>query len=46
MGLVHGFDNLFSAGAGTFVTSAGFNPFLTIVALALRAAPAIIEAAR
>jgi gluconate 2-dehydrogenase alpha chain len=45
MGRVHGFDNLFSAGAGTFVTSAAFNPCLTIVALALRSAPAIIAAA-
>jgi hypothetical protein len=45
-GLVHGFDNLFSAGAGTFVTSAAFNPCLTIVALSLRSAPAIIAAAR
>jgi hypothetical protein len=45
-GLVHGFDNLFVAGAGGFVTSAGVNPCLTIVALALRAAPHIINSAR
>jgi gluconate 2-dehydrogenase alpha chain len=40
-GLVHGTENLFVAGAGTFVTSAGVNPALTIVALALRAVPVI-----
>ena len=45
VGLVHGFDNLFVAGAGLFVTSAGYNPCLTIVALALRAAGAIAEIA-
>jgi choline dehydrogenase-like flavoprotein len=44
-GLVHGFDNLFVAGAGLFVTSSSFNPCLTIVALALRAVPAIAAAA-
>jgi choline dehydrogenase-like flavoprotein len=44
-GLVHGFDNLFCAGASTFVTSSAFNPCLTIVALALRSAPAIAAAA-
>jgi len=45
-GLVHGFDNLFVAGAGLFVTSAGYNPCLTIVALALRAVGTIADAAR
>lgn len=40
-GRVHGTDDLFVAGAGGFVTSAGLNPALTIVALALRAAPEI-----
>lgn len=44
-GLVHGTENLFVAGAGLFVTSAGVNPLLTIVALALRAVPAISDAA-
>lgn len=43
-GLVHGTDNLFVAGAGLFVTSSGLNPLLTIVALALRAVPAIAAA--
>jgi choline dehydrogenase-like flavoprotein len=43
-GLVHGTDNLFVAGAGTFVTSAGRNPALTIVALALRAVETIAAA--
>lgn len=46
VGLVHGFDNLFVAGAGGFVTSGGVNPCLTIVALALRAVPRIIDSAR
>jgi len=45
-GLVHGVDNLFVAGAGGFVTSAGVNPCLTVVALGLRAAPHIIDSAR
>lgn len=44
-GLVHGTDNLFVAGAGLFVTSAGVNPLLTIVALALRASGSIADAA-
>lgn len=44
-GLVHGTDDLFVSGAGLFVTSAGVNPLLTIVALALRAVPAIADAA-
>src|SRR3546814_13798294 len=44
-GLVHGTDNIFVAGAGLFVTSAGLNPLLTIVALAMRAVPAIAAAA-
>jgi len=45
-GQVHGVDNLFVAGAGGFVTSAGVNPCLTVVALARRAAPRIIDRAR
>jgi gluconate 2-dehydrogenase alpha chain len=44
-GLVHGTDNLFVAGAGLFVTAAGLNPALTIVALALRSVPTIAAAA-
>ena len=43
-GLVHGTDNLFVAGAGLFVTSAGVNPMLTIVALAMRASGTIADA--
>ena len=34
------------AGAGLFVTGAGLNPFLTIIALALRSVDAIAAAAR
>jgi choline dehydrogenase-like flavoprotein len=45
-GLVHGTENLFVAGAGPFVTSAGLNPMLTITALALRGVDAIADAAR
>jgi choline dehydrogenase-like flavoprotein len=45
-GLVHGFNNLLVAGAGGFVTWAGVNPCLTVVALALRAALYIIDSAR
>jgi choline dehydrogenase-like flavoprotein len=44
-GLVHGTGDLFVLGAGGFVTSAGRNPALTIVALALRAADRIAAAA-
>ena len=44
-GLVHGTDNLFVAGAGLFVTAAGLNPALTIVALALRSVSTIAAAA-
>jgi gluconate 2-dehydrogenase alpha chain len=42
-GLVHGTSNLFSAGAGPFVTSAGLNPALTILALALRSVEPIVS---
>ncbi|MFC0862316.1 GMC oxidoreductase [Sphaerimonospora cavernae] len=45
-GLVHGTTNLFVAGAGLFVTGAGLNPMLTIIALALRAVDAIADATR
>jgi gluconate 2-dehydrogenase alpha chain len=44
-GLVHGTGNCFVAGAGPFVTAAGLNPALTILALALRAVEPIAEAA-
>lgn len=37
-GRVHGFDNLFVADSSVFVTSAGYGPTLTLVALAARAA--------
>jgi gluconate 2-dehydrogenase alpha chain len=46
VGLVHGTENLFVAGAGLFVTSAGLNPALTVVALALRAVDDIAAAGR
>jgi choline dehydrogenase-like flavoprotein len=45
-GLVHGTDNLFVAGAGLFVTSAGLNPALTILALALRSVERIASSVR
>jgi choline dehydrogenase-like flavoprotein len=45
VGTVHGVANLFVAGAGLFVTSAGLNPALTIVALAMRSLDAIADAA-
>lgn len=45
-GLVHGTENLFVAGAGLFVTSAGLNPALTVVALALRAVDDMAAAGR
>ena len=35
-GRVHDFDNLYVADASTFVTGAGFNPVLTIMAMAYR----------
>lgn len=44
VGLVHGTDDVFVAGAGLFVTASAVNPLLTIVALALRAVPAIVDA--
>lgn len=46
LGLVHGTENLFVAGAGLFVTGAGLNPMLTITALALRSVDRIALAAR
>ena len=40
-GRVHGFDNLVVADSSVFVTSAGYGPTLTLVALAIRAAAAL-----
>jgi choline dehydrogenase-like flavoprotein len=37
-GKFHDLDNLYCADGGVFVTSSGYNPTLTIIALALRAA--------
>jgi gluconate 2-dehydrogenase alpha chain len=37
-GKVHGVDNLYCMDGGVFVTGSGYNPTLTIIALALRAA--------
>ncbi len=41
-GKFHDFDNLYNADGGVFVTSSGYNPTLTIIALALRAAGHIV----
>jgi choline dehydrogenase-like flavoprotein len=35
---VHGFDNLYLGDGSVHVTNGGFNPFLTIMALAYRTA--------
>lgn len=43
-GRVHGIDNLYIAGSSLFPTSGWANPTLTIIALALRTADAIIAA--
>jgi choline dehydrogenase-like flavoprotein len=45
VGRVHGYDNLFVAGGGLFVTSSARNPAVTIVALALRAVATIAAVA-
>lgn len=37
-GRVHGIDNLYVAGSGTFPTEGGVNPTFTLLALALRMA--------
>jgi choline dehydrogenase-like flavoprotein len=37
-GRVHGYDNLYVADGSVHVTNGGFNPVLTIMALAFRAA--------
>jgi choline dehydrogenase-like flavoprotein len=43
-GRVHGHDNLFIADGSVHVTNGGFNPVLTIMALAFRAAEQIVRA--
>jgi choline dehydrogenase-like flavoprotein len=40
-GRVHGHDNLYIADASLHVTNGGFNPVLTVMALAFRVARAI-----
>jgi choline dehydrogenase-like flavoprotein len=42
-GKFHGLDNLYCADGGVFVTSSGYNPTPTIIALALRTAGAIVS---
>lgn len=42
-GRVHGHDNLFVADASVHVTNGGFNPALTVVALAFRTAATIVD---
>lgn len=42
-GQVHGHDNLFVADGSVHVTNGGFNPVLTILALALRTAEHIAQ---
>jgi choline dehydrogenase-like flavoprotein len=43
-GRVHGHDNLFVADGSVHVTNGGFNPVLTIMALAFRTAEQIVQA--
>ena len=43
-GRVHGHDNLFIADGSVHVTNGGFNPVLTIMALAFRTAEQIVRA--
>jgi choline dehydrogenase-like flavoprotein len=42
-GKFHDIDNLYCADGGVFVTSSGYNPTPTIIALALRLAGAIVS---
>jgi len=42
-GRFHDVDNLYCADGGVFVTSSGYNPTLTLIALALRAAGNIVN---
>lgn len=44
-GKFHDLDNLYCADGGVFVTSSGYNPTLTIIAMALRTAAAIVSPA-
>ncbi len=44
-GKFHDLDNLYCADGGVFVTGSGYNPTLTIIALALRTAAAIVSPA-
>ncbi len=41
-GKFHDLDNLYCADSGVFVTSSGYNPTLTIIAMALRTAAAMV----
>ncbi|MFI5394310.1 MAG: GMC family oxidoreductase [Candidatus Binatia bacterium] len=41
-GKFHDLDNLYCADGGVFVTSSGYNPTLTIIAMALRTAKAMV----
>jgi choline dehydrogenase-like flavoprotein len=41
-GKLHAFDNLYCADGGVFVTSSGYNPTLTLIALSLRMAGHIV----
>jgi choline dehydrogenase-like flavoprotein len=45
VGRVHGLDNVVVADSSVFVTSAGYGPTLTLVALAARAAAALLGSA-
>ena len=45
-GKFHDVDNLYCADGGVFVTSSGYNPALTIIAMAMRTAAAMIAAKR
>ena len=42
-GKFHDLDNLYCADGGVFVTSSGYNPTLTIIAIALRTAAAMLS---
>ncbi len=42
-GKFHDIDNLYAADGSVFVTGSGYNPTLTIIAIALRTAAAIVE---
>jgi choline dehydrogenase-like flavoprotein len=41
-GKFHDLDNLYCADGGVFVTGSGYNPTLTIIAVALRTAASMI----